>query len=58
MYNTYYGEMSTSVLRIMKKGKLCITNNKDWFSEIPDGCISKIELDGNVGNIEAGINWL
>lgn len=53
--NPSHGETSASMLRIMEKGKPCITNNGGWFSEIPDECACKIELDDIKGNIEKAI---
>jgi glycosyltransferase involved in cell wall biosynthesis len=42
------GETSGALLRILQMGKPCITNNGGWFSEIPDDCVYKI----NVENVE------
>ncbi len=56
--NPSHGETSASMLRIMQKGKPCITNNGGWFSEIPEECACKIELDDIEGNIEKAIRDL
>lgn len=39
------GETSGSVLRIMAAGKPVIVSNIGWFSEIPDSCCLKVEVD-------------
>jgi glycosyltransferase involved in cell wall biosynthesis len=39
------GETSSSVLRIMGAGKPVIVSNTDWFSEIPDNCCLKVDVD-------------
>ncbi len=43
--NPTRGETSASMMRILEKGKPCITNNGGWFSEIPDDCVYKIRLE-------------
>lgn len=43
------GETSGSMLRILQLGKCCVTNNGGWFSEIPDTCVCKIDVE----NVEA-----
>jgi len=45
------GETSAAMLRTLQLGKVCITNNGGWFSELPDDCVCKIELD----NIELNL---
>lgn len=42
------GETSGAMLRILQLGKCCVTNDGGWFSEIPDTCVCKI----NVENVE------
>lgn len=39
------GETSAAMLRILQFGKPCITNNGGWFTELPDDCVYKIEVD-------------
>jgi glycosyltransferase involved in cell wall biosynthesis len=39
------GETSSSVLRIMGAGKPVIVSNNGWFSEIPDSCCLKVDVD-------------
>jgi glycosyltransferase involved in cell wall biosynthesis len=39
------GETSGSVLRIMAAGKPVIVSNVGWFSEIPDSCCLKVDVD-------------
>ena len=56
--NPSLGETSGSMLRILQKGKPCITNNGGWFSEIPDDCVCKIGLDLIEDNIEKAIRHL
>ena len=46
------GETSAAMLQILQKGKPCITNNGGWFSELPEECVCKVELDDIVGNLE------
>ncbi len=46
------GETSAVMVQILKLGKPCITNNGGWFSELPDDCVCKIELDDIVGNLK------
>lgn len=49
------GETSGVMLRILQVGKTCITNNGGWFSELPEDCVCKIELDDIEGNLERAI---
>lgn len=49
------GETSGVMLRILQMGKTCITNNGGWFSELPDDCVCKIELDDIQKNLENAI---
>ena len=49
------GETSAAMLQILQKGKPCITNNGGWFSELPEECVCKVELDDIVGNLEKAI---
>ena len=49
------GETSAALLRILQTGKACITNNGGWFSEIPDDCVFKVDLDDKENNIENAI---
>lgn len=49
------GETSGAMLRILQMGKACITNNGGWFSELPDDCVCKIELNDVVGNLEKAL---
>lgn len=46
------GETSAAMLRTLQLGKVCITNNGGWFSELPDDCVCKIELDNIELNLE------
>ena len=39
------GETSISVLKIMEAGKPVIVSNVGWFSELPDNCCVKIDVD-------------
>lgn len=56
--NPSLGETSGSMLRILQMGKVCITNNGGWFSELPDDCVCKIELDNIEKNIETALTEL
>ena len=47
--NPSMGETSGAMLRILQLGKCCVTNNGGWFSEIPDTCVCKIDVE----NVEA-----
>lgn len=40
------GETSASVCRFMTLGKPVLVSNVGWFSEIPDDCCIKIDVDG------------
>lgn len=46
--NPSMGETSASMLRIMQKGKACIINDGGWFTELPEECVLKV----NVNSIE------
>lgn len=52
------GETSGAMLRILQLGKVCITNNGGWFSELPDDCVCKIELDNIELNLEKALTEL
>lgn len=39
------GETSASVLRLMSMGKPVIVSNVGWFSELPDNCCAKVDVD-------------
>ena len=39
------GETSGSVLRLMSMGKPVIVSNVGWFSELPDNCCAKVDVD-------------
>lgn len=43
--NPSMGETSGAMLRILQKGKACIINEGGWFSEIPENCAIKVNLD-------------
>ena len=49
--NPSMGETYGAMLRILQLGKACITNNGGWFSELPDNCVYKIELNDAVVNL-------
>lgn len=49
------GETSAVMVQILRQGKPCITNNGGWFSELPEDCVCKIELDDIEGNLEREI---
>ena len=50
--NPSMGETSAAMLRTLQLGKPCITNNGGWFSEVPDSCVYKVNLDGIIENLE------
>lgn len=56
--NPTLGETSAAMLRTLQMGKVCITNNGGWFSELPDDCVCKIELDNVEKNIEMALTEL
>ena len=39
------GETSGSVLRLMSMGKPVIVSNVGWFSELPNSCCAKVDVD-------------
>jgi len=39
------GETSASILRLMSIGKPVIVSNVGWFSELPDNCCAKVDVD-------------
>lgn len=39
------GETSASALRLMSMGKPVIVSNVGWFSELPDNCCAKVDID-------------
>lgn len=43
--NPSMGETSAAMLRILQKGKVCIINEGGWFSELPEDCVVKVNLD-------------
>lgn len=53
--NPTMGETSAAMLRLLQLGKACITNNGGWFTELPDDCVCKIELDDIEGNLEKAL---
>ncbi|MGN0639069.1 MAG: hypothetical protein ACI4J0_11915 [Huintestinicola sp.] len=56
--NPTMGETSGAMLRILQLGKVCITNNGGWFSELPDDCVCKIDLDDTEKNLEVALSEL
>ena len=40
-----YGETSASLCKLMGSAKACIVSDIGWFSELPDDCVAKIEVD-------------
>lgn len=56
--NPSMGETSAAMLRTLQMGKVCITNNGGWFSELPDDCVCKIELDNAERNLENALKAL
>lgn len=53
--NPTMGETSAAMLRILQKGKPCITNNGGWFSELPDECVCKVDLDNLDQDLERSV---
>ena len=49
------GETSASIIRALHFGKVCITNNGGWFTEVPNECVCKIELENVEDNIVEAI---
>lgn len=43
--NPSMGETSAAMLRILQRGKVCVINNGGWFSELPEECVIKVDLD-------------
>lgn len=43
--NPSMGETSGAMLRILQRGKACIINEGGWFSELPEDCVIKVNLD-------------
>lgn len=43
--NPSMGETSAAMLRILQRGKACVTNDGGWFSELPKECVIKVKLD-------------
>jgi hypothetical protein len=39
------GETSASVCKVLGGGKACIVSDVGWFSELPDDCVAKVDLD-------------
>ena len=39
------GETSASVCKLLGAGKACIVSDVGWFSELPDDCVAKVDLD-------------
>ena len=58
MRNPSHGETSAAMLRILQKGKPCITNDGGWFTEIPDDCVCKVALENVENNIERALREL
>lgn len=56
--NPSMGETSGAMIRILQMGKACITNDGGWFSELPDDCVVKIDINDTVGNLEKTITEL
>ena len=46
------GETSAALLRILQAGKACIINGGGWFSEIPEECVYRIDIDDVEKKIE------
>lgn len=40
-----YGETSASVCKLMGAAKACIVSDIGWFSELPDNCVAKVDVD-------------
>ena len=39
------GETSAAMLRILQQGKVSLINDGGWFSELPDDCVCRVDLD-------------
>lgn len=39
------GETSASVCKLMAAGKACVVSDTGWFSELPDDCVAKVDVD-------------
>jgi len=39
------GETSASVCRLMAAAKACVVSDTGWFSELPDDCVAKVDVD-------------
>jgi glycosyltransferase involved in cell wall biosynthesis len=40
-----YGETSASVCKLMGAAKACVVSDIGWFSELPDNCVAKVDVD-------------
>ncbi len=40
-----YGETSASVCKLMNAAKACVVSDIGWFSELPDSCVAKVDVD-------------
>jgi len=39
------GETSGSLCRALAAGKACVVSNVGWFSELPNNCVAKVDVD-------------
>ena len=39
------GETSASVCKLMAAAKACVVSDTGWFSELPDDCVAKVDVD-------------
>lgn len=53
--NPSMGETSGAMIRILQMGKPCITNNGGWFSELPDECVRKVDVNNIQSELENAI---
>ena len=52
------GETSAAMLRNLQMGKVIITNNGGWFTEIPDDCVIKIDPKHAERDLETALREL
>lgn len=52
------GETSGAMIRILEQGKVCLINDGGWFSEIPDTCVQKVNLQNAEEDLYAKIRTL
>ena len=48
------GETSASVCKVLGGGKACIVSDVGWFSELPDDCVAKVDIDESEEDILVG----